>query len=392
MGGDHAEQRTARRHHGPVLIVALSIGRWAFSSLSPFLFILLLAWLLSIAMEPIVLFIIRHGINRGLAAGLTMLVIILLFAGLAEVFGQVFISQLADLGQSLPQAVTLALDWVNRNFHTSIDVSTIQQTIASNLTADKIGSFVSQYAGGLLGIFGSVIAFIFDGLTILVFAYFFSADSPQLRQTIGSWLPPRYQQVFVTVWTTSVEKTGGYVISKLVLTGLSAASHIAFFYFINVNFWLPLGLLAGIVGQFIPTIGTYIGVALPALFTLASGRPINAVWIAAFATVYQQVENYIFTPRAWSGSRREGETPSGYPTLGVRRRRKTLPTDEKGPETWGGAKGTRTPNPNTVQLGLHGCSLVGCLVRDEEAGVGASVGGSGVGGGVDAGVPAGSGG
>ncbi len=46
------------------------------------------------------------------------------------------------------------------------------------------------------------------------------------------------QQVFVTVWTTSVEKTGGYVISKLVLTGLSAASHIAFFYFINVNFWL----------------------------------------------------------------------------------------------------------------------------------------------------------
>ena len=279
------------------LIVALSIGLWAFSSLSSFLFILLLAWLVSIAMEPIVLFMIRHGIKRGLATGLTMLAMILLFAGLAEVFGQVFISQLSDLGQSLPHAVTSALDWVNRTFHTSIDVSTIQQTIASNLTADKIGLFVSQYAGGLLGIFGSVVAFIFDGLTILVFAYFFSADSPQLRQTIGSWLPPRSQKVFVTVWTISVEKTGGYVISKLVLAGLSAVSHIAFFYFINVNFWLPLGLLAGIVGQFIPTIGTYIGVALPALFALTSDRPINAVWIAVFATVYQQVENYVFTPR-----------------------------------------------------------------------------------------------
>ncbi len=112
------------------LIVVLSIGLWAFSSLSPFLFILLLAWLLSIAMEPIVLFIIRHGINRGLATGLTMLVIILLFTGLAEVFGQVFISQLADLSQSLPQAVTLALHWVNRNFHTSIDVSAAIQCVA----------------------------------------------------------------------------------------------------------------------------------------------------------------------------------------------------------------------------------------------------------------------
>ncbi len=112
------------------LIVALSIGLWASSSLSPFLFILLLAWLLSIAMEPIVLFIIRHGINRGLATGLTMLVIILLFTGLAEVFGQVFISQLSDLSQSLPQAVTLALDWVNRNSHTSIDVSAAIQCVA----------------------------------------------------------------------------------------------------------------------------------------------------------------------------------------------------------------------------------------------------------------------
>ena len=93
-----------------------------------------------------------------------------------------------------------------------------------------------------------------------------------------------------------MEKTGGYVISKLILASLSAFFHIGFFYIIQVPFWLPLGLLAGIVGQFIPTIGTYIGVALPALFTLVE-KPINALWIVIFATVYQQVENYVFTPR-----------------------------------------------------------------------------------------------
>jgi predicted PurR-regulated permease PerM len=81
-----------------------------------------------------------------------------------------------------------------------------------------------------------------------------------------------------------------------VLAGLSALFHVIFFWAINVPFWLPLGLLAGIVGQFIPTIGTYIGVALPALFTLVE-KPISVLWIAIFATVYQQIENYIFTPR-----------------------------------------------------------------------------------------------
>lgn len=277
-----------------VAIVLLSIANWAFTSTGSFLFLLLLAWLVSIAMEPVVLWLSTRGMRRGLATGLTMLAMVLIFAGLVELFGSVFISQLSELGTQFPNAVTAALDWVNSTFNTSIDIEQIKASL--DLTPEKIGQLAGTYGGGIVGVFGSLFTFIFDVLTILVFAYYFSADSPKLRQTIGSWLPPRYQRVFITVWTISVEKTGGYVISKLVLATLSATFHVAFFWFIDVPFWLPLGVFAGIVGQFIPTIGTYIGVALPALFTLLSD-PLDALWIIVFATVYQQVENYVFTPR-----------------------------------------------------------------------------------------------
>ena len=276
------------------LLLAVSIGVWAFSALSSFLFILLLAWLVSIAMEPIVLALANRGMKRGLATGLVMLAGVIIFAILAEIFGSVFYSQLSQLGEQFPGTVTSLISWVNSTFKTEFDIATIASSI--QLTPDKLGQLAGTYGGGLLGIFGSLVTLIFDGLTILVFAYYFSADSPRLRQTIGSWMAPRYQRVFVTVWRISVEKTGGYVISKLVLAGLSALFHSVFFWAIDVPFWLPLGLLAGIVGQFIPTIGTYIGVALPALFTLVE-RPINVLWIAIFATIYQQIENYIFTPR-----------------------------------------------------------------------------------------------
>ena len=57
-----------------------------------------------------------------------------------------------------------------------------------------------------------------------------------------------------------------------------------------------MGIFAGVVSQFIPTIGTYIGVALPALFAVFD-EPIDVLWIVIFATVYQQIENYVFTPR-----------------------------------------------------------------------------------------------
>jgi predicted PurR-regulated permease PerM len=275
-------------------MVLLWVATWAFAAMSGFLFLLLLAWLLSIAMEPVVLWLSERGLRRGAATGLTLGGMLVVVAGLLELFGSVFVAQVSQLSTQLPTVLTSAIDWINRTFHTQFDQGSIESALG--LTPERIGELAGKYGGGLLGVFGSLLAFLFDVLTILVFAYYFSADSPRLRQTIGSWLPQRYQRVFITVWTISVAKTGGYVVSKVVLAAISSVAHAAFFWAIDVPFWLPLGIFAGIVGQFIPTIGTYIGVALPALFALVD-KPINAVWIVAFATVYQQVENYVLTPR-----------------------------------------------------------------------------------------------
>ena len=182
--------RNARRTTVIVLLLValLGVAVWVFQSASAFLFLILLAWLVSIAMEPIVLWMVRRGIKRGLASGLTMLGGFLIAAGLAELFGAVFVAQLADLGQQLPTAAAQGIDWVNATFHTSFSIAQLQQ----QLTADNIGRLLSQYGTGLLGVFGSAVALLFDALTVLVFAYYLSADSPRLRQTIGRWLPPCY--------------------------------------------------------------------------------------------------------------------------------------------------------------------------------------------------------
>jgi predicted PurR-regulated permease PerM len=183
---------------------------------------------------------------------------------------------------------------VNSTFKTKIDAASVERSV--NLTPAHLASLAQSYGGGLLGVFGSLVTALFDGVTILVFAYYFTADSITLRQTIGSFLPPKYQPLLVTVWTIAVEKTGGFVVSKAVLAAISGTAHSAFFWLIGVPFWLPLGIIAGIVGQFIPTIGTYIGVLLPCLFALTV-KPFSVVYIVVFATVYQQIENYVLTPR-----------------------------------------------------------------------------------------------
>lgn len=274
--------------------VILMVGLWAFHSLSQFLFLLLLAWLLSIAMEPMVLWLGRFGIKRGVAAGLVLLGMLAFAGGLSFLFGGVFVSQALELKDDLPEAVRQAVTWMNTEFGTSFNTDQIYTAL--QLTPEQASDLFQRYGGGLLGAFGALVTFIFSIVTIFVFAYYLSADSPRLRQTIGSFLPPRYQPVLVTVWTIAVQKTGGYVISKFILAIVSSGFYAAFFRIIDLDFWLPLGFLVGIVAQFVPIIGTYIGVALPALFAVLKD-PLDAVWIVAFATVYQQIESYWLTPK-----------------------------------------------------------------------------------------------
>ncbi|MEZ5115815.1 MAG: AI-2E family transporter [Candidatus Nanopelagicales bacterium] len=277
-----------------LLFVALQFATWAFESVGHFLFLILLAWLLAIAMEPSVSFFARRGFRRGFGTGVTLLGLVLAVVALLGLFGGLFFTQLAGLVQALPTLVVDIVAWLNSTFSLNLDPNEITDRL--NLTAGEITGIASNLAGGVFGIVGSLVGVLFDTLTVLVFSFYIAADGPRLRRTIGSWLPPARQRVFVTVWDIAIEKTGGFVVSKVILATLSAFFHSVFFAVINIPYWLPMGVFAGIVSQFIPTIGTYIGVAIPAVFA-AFDDPLDVLWIVLFATVYQQVENYVFTPK-----------------------------------------------------------------------------------------------
>ena len=289
---------TASLRRGAIVVFAVfaafELVLWSFEVLGGFLFLLLLAWLLSIAMEPAVAWFANRGMRRGLATGLVGTILVIASIAFLAVFGSLFFTQLAELVTRLPDYIVQTVNWLNSTFRLNIDVNKILDQL--QITPTTIATIASNLAGGVFGIVGTIFGFLFDGLTVLVFAFYFSADGPRLRRAIGSWLPLRYQKVFVQVWDIAVNKTGGFVVSKVVLATMSAFFHCTFFYLINVPYWLPMGIFAGVVSQFIPTIGTYIGVAIPAIFA-ALQDPIDVIWIILFATVYQQIESYVFTPR-----------------------------------------------------------------------------------------------
>jgi predicted PurR-regulated permease PerM len=80
-----------------------------------------------------------------------------------------------------------------------------------------------------------------------------------------------------------------------VLAALCTVVTAIFLLILGVPYWLPLAIWTGFVSQFIPTIGTYLAILLPALIALAQ-QPRDAIWVVVFGTIYQQIENYFLAP------------------------------------------------------------------------------------------------
>jgi predicted PurR-regulated permease PerM len=305
MEGNGTPERTERPWPEPpwlrraivlvlVGVAAFQLIGWAFGQLRTFLGLLFLSWMFSISINPPVQLLVRRGMRRGGATAVVMLSLLLLAIGFFTAFGALLADQVAQLVRSLPHVVADTVDWLNRTFKTRLQPSDVVASL--DLTGARIQQLVQSLTPNVVGVVTSVVGVVFQTFTLLLFSYYMSAQEPALRDTVSGWFPPRQQRVISTVWAIAVDKTGGYVFSRLILALVSAIATAAFLAVLGVPFWLPLGIWTGLVSQFIPTIGTYLAIALPALVAL-SVRPSDALWVIVFGIGYQQVENYLLGPR-----------------------------------------------------------------------------------------------
>lgn len=276
------------------LVVALQLVQWAFSKSRDFLFLLLLAWLLGIAISPVVDILTKRGLKRGLSTFLVLLALMgLIFAFIAS-FGQLLGSQLASLITQIPTLIEGFVGWLNTSFNLKLDASSIEQSL--NISNSQITNFAQDIAGGIFGVVSSIFTFIFNIFTLLLFAFYFAADAPRIKRTIGSWLPTKQQVIFTTVWQVATDKTGGFVISRVILAALNSVFTSVFLLLLDVPYWLPLGLFTGLISQFVPTVGTYLGGVIPTIVAVVND-PKDGLFVIIFISVYQQIENYLFAPR-----------------------------------------------------------------------------------------------
>ena len=258
------------------------------------LFVILMAWFAALAMAPLVERMSRV-MKRGLATIIVMVAFLLFAAFFLFAFGNLLVDQLVQLAMEVPGVIDQALGWANERLGTAYEFNDILAMFDVE-TAD-LALYAGEIVIGVLGFVTSLVGSVFSIFTFGLFLFYFSAQLPQFQRWVAGLFPERVQEFVMNVWRLTSEKTGGYIGARVILATINSATTAIVFLIIDMPYWLPLALWTGIVAQFVPTIGTYISIALPVLVGLLSENPYVGLLALAWAVIYQQIENLTIEPR-----------------------------------------------------------------------------------------------
>ncbi len=277
-----------------VAYASLRILEGVLNALRGLIITLLVSLFLSFAIEPAVNWLARRNWRRGSATGLVFLGLLVLGGLFMTAMGSLVVSQARDFIDQAPAYVQDIEDWANERFDANIELDDVIDDLKD--PQGRARQFANDLAGDVLKFSVRALGVIFQVFTVALFTFYLVADGPRLRRAICSVLPPDRQRNVLRAWELAIEKTGGYLYSRVLLAGLSALAHWIALSIIGVPYALALALWVGIVSQFIPVVGTYLAGALAVLIAVLN-EPFDAVWTLGTVVVYQQVENYLFAPR-----------------------------------------------------------------------------------------------
>ena len=255
----------------------------------------LIVWLvsalfLSFALEPAVNWLVGRGWKRGAATAAVLFGLLLLGMMTIALMVPLVIDQVQELVARVPGWLEQASVYTKRWFDIELTGQKILDQIANAQTdLGRTAASVASIGAFLLGL-------VFQVLTIGLFTFYLVADGPRFRRSVCSVLTPRRQREVLAVWEIAIDKTGGYLYSRLLLAVINAGFTFIALQLLGVPFALPLALWQGFVSQFIPVVGTYIAAAIPLLVALLED-PWSALIFLIFVVVYQQIENYVLSPR-----------------------------------------------------------------------------------------------
>jgi predicted PurR-regulated permease PerM len=278
-----------------VAILAVIGLAWVAIQIRAILLLLVVAVIFSTAIEPLVYRLRRAGLNRGQSILIVYLCLAAILAGTIWFLVPQLVSQISAFDSAIPGIFENL-----RNQALESDNSFIRRTAYQSLYRiengyERLRSSPPIDQTQALGVATSVLGVLFTTISLLVISYYWMTEKATIKRVILGLFPYTKRSRAHAIWDEIEYKIGGWTRGQLALMLIIGTISGVAYYFLDMRFWLPLAILAGLT-EAIPFIGPFIGGGAAALVALASS-PEKALIVVIFVILLQQFEGALLVPR-----------------------------------------------------------------------------------------------
>ncbi|MCA0294184.1 MAG: AI-2E family transporter [Actinobacteria bacterium] len=277
-------------------LVALALAS-SVVNLSTVLISVGVALFIALALDPLVRWLERHRMSRGLSIAVVFAGFFLAFGGILAVVLPTAIAQISQFAAAMPGYLT---DMQNSDWFKNLVALSGQSDVFANLV-NQARTWLSDptnllaIGGGALAVGTGVVNAISGTLIVLVLTLYFLASLNTMKLALERLAPAYARPQLAEITDQITESVGGYVSGMAILAFCNAVFALILMSILSVPFAALLAFLALLITM-IPMVG-------PVLFWLLASAvicftsPISALIFAVIYFAYMQVEAYIMTPR-----------------------------------------------------------------------------------------------
>ena len=255
---------------------------------------LVVAFFLTLALNPLVEALNRHGLRRPLSVAAVFVALVAVFTALGFVVVPPVVDQGTLLADNAPKYLN---DLLNNRFVQDIDshyhLLEKLQAEFQKLIADS--NFMSGVFGGVLGAGKAVASGFFAFLTVLVLTLFFLSSLPKVKYAAYGMVPASRRPRFISLSEEIMRRVGSYAIGQVAVATINAICSWIMMSIVGIRYAAVLAVVVGFLGL-IPMVGATLGAAVVGLVALFDD-PQKALIALIYYVVYQQVENYVVAPK-----------------------------------------------------------------------------------------------
>ncbi len=249
--------------------------------------IILLSLVLASAMEPMVDYLNRRKIPRGVSVMGAYLIVIGLVVLIVSLMAPLVSSQFKVLSQNLPQYTAQ----MQERYPTissllgGFDFSSIAHSFISN------GDGANALFHRTIGLFNGLLAVI----SVLVISFYLVAADRGMKHFVHDLVPTAHQKVVMNLIQKIQHKMGLWVVGQLVLSVFIFILTYVGLSILGVKYALFLALLAGLL-EVVPYVGPFLS-AIPAVFFAMIQSPALVVGVIILYVIIQKTEGYVLVPK-----------------------------------------------------------------------------------------------